>query len=388
MGELRVLSASSDRADLGMLKPVWSALSEAGVGLEVLLTGSHVLDDIAARALLPVGVEAHTAGASLGGTSGLRAAKGMAAIAAAAAEHVSRLGPDVVLIAGDRLDMLPVATATMPFNTPLAHLAGGDLTLGAVDDRIRHALSKLSHLHFTVTAEAARRLYRMGEEPWRVHVSGAPNLDTLSSAERLDAGRFASEVGLPSVDGLRLVTVHPETNAADPLAPARAVLTALDEEPAPTLMTASNTDPGGAEITRMLVEFALGRDWAVFVSSLGARLYANALRHARMMVGNSSSGIIEAPLFGLPVINVGRRQDGRARDGGVRDVPADPHAIAALLREPPSRGVEGSGAGIYGDGRAGERIAAVLATLPERERLLRKDFFEGDAEPYVPWEAM
>ncbi len=383
---LRVLSISSARADVGILAPVWRALVAAkDVELEVMLTGMHASDDGPARAAVPAGVAARTGGADMAGAGAAEASKALAACAAFAGEVYAEAAPDAVLAVGDRLDMLAPVTAAVPFNLPVVHLHGGELTYGAVDDRVRHALTKLAHLHCVSSPEAARRVNRMGEEPWRVHVTGAPGLDELLAQPELDADAFADEIGLPSVDGLRLVTVHAETNAADPAGAAAAVLEALDAAPAPTLITAPNADPGGAEIRARIERFTAERDWAVFRDTLGARLYAAAMRHAAVMVGNSSSALIEAPLFCLAAVNVGGRQDGRARGANVIDCAADAAGVrdalerAATLRPAP-------GASPYGDGRAAPRIAAVLTSLEPRDRLLYKRFAEPGADFAAPWD--
>jgi UDP-hydrolysing UDP-N-acetyl-D-glucosamine 2-epimerase len=372
---IRVVSVSSSRADVGVLAPVWAALA-ARAELHLFLTGMH--QDKAAPAVenVPASAKVHRGGADLGGAGGEKAVAAMAAIAAAAGALYARVSPGAVLVVGDRLDMLPAATASLPFNIPLVHLHGGEVTEGAVDDRIRHALTKLAHMHCVSSDGARRRLLAMGEEAARIVVTGAPGLDTLKAAPPLSAADFAREAGLAGIEGnlpsLRLVTVHPETNAADPLAPLEAVLAALDARPAPTLFTAPNSDPGGAAARRHIEAFVAARGWARFKDNLGSRLYPNALRHAALMLGNSSSGIIEAGLFGLPVINVGARQGGRERGANVVDVPNDAKAVAAALDRlgaTPARATLGTP---YGAGGAGPNVADVILSLPPRATLLAK----------------
>ena len=216
---MRVLSISCGRSDLGILAPVWRALTDqAGVELHVLLTGAHVSDDTAGRAALPEGAVGHTAGADLGGANEATATDAMASILEAAGQLALRLKPDRALVIGDRLDMFPATLGLVPLNVPIVHLHGGELTYGALDDRIRHSITKLAHLHCAATVQAAVRITGMGEEPWRITVTGAPGLDTLIARPALGQDDFARDVGLPSAAGLRLVTVHPETNASAPLA--------------------------------------------------------------------------------------------------------------------------------------------------------------------------
>ena len=314
----------------------------------------------------------HQGGADLGGRTGAEAARAMAAIAEAAGACIAETCPDTVLVVGDRLDMMPAATATVPFNVPLVHLHGGEVTEGAVDDRIRHAVTKLAHLHCVSSKRARERLLGMGEEAWRIHVTGAPGLDTLVVAPRLGRREFLAKVGMAGDDSLRLVTVHPETNAPDPLAPLDAVLSALETRPAPTLITAPNSDPAGADARRRIDTFVARHGWAAFRETLGSTLYPNSLRHAAVMVGNSSSGIIEAGLFGLPVVNVGDRQAGRERGVNVTDVASDVRAVTAALDRLGATPGRCRSWSPYGDGRSGPRVAGVLENVLKCRRLTRK----------------
>ncbi len=370
----RVLSVSSSRADVGILGPVWAALAARDdMELHLFLTGMHRAHDAPEVEGVPVGATVHEGGADLGGDTGSHAADAMASITRAAGDVYAGVAPDLVLVTGDRLDMLPAATATLPFNIPLAHLHGGEVTEGAVDDRVRHAITKLAHLH-CVSSEGARdRLRALGEEDWRITVTGAPGLDTLKAAPEMSAADLAAALELPDTAGLRLVTVHPETNAEDALAPLEAVLGALAARPGLTLFTAPNSDPGGAEMRRRIDAFVAAHDWAHFRDTLGSRLYPNALRHAVLMVGNSSSGVIEAGLFGLPAINVGDRQKGRERGANVVDVPNSTDAVVTALdrfgTEPYYRFPAGTP---YGDGAAGPKVAAVLGDGESRIAGLRR----------------
>ncbi|MBS28105.1 MAG: UDP-N-acetylglucosamine 2-epimerase (hydrolyzing) [Alphaproteobacteria bacterium] len=375
----RILSVSTGRSDVGILAPIWGALAEQPEGeLHILLTGMHRAPGAAEAEGVPASATVHVAGADMGGEEAAAAAEAMASISAATGRVIEETAPDVMLVVGDRLDMLPAALASLPFNLPLVHVHGGEITDGAVDDRIRHALSKLSHLHCVSSQHADTILRAMGEEDWRIKVTGSPTLDTLRAAPTVDAPEFARAVGLPcagdDVEGFRLVTVHPETNSSDPLAPMRSVLEALRAHPGRTLFTAPNSDPGGAQLRRDVEAFCATEAAACFVDTLGPGKYASALRHATLMLGNSSSGIIEAGLFGLPVINVGDRQAGRLRGDNVVDVANDADSVAAVLARMESDPTRHTGGSPYGDGASGPRVADILANLPERQRLLDKVF--------------
>jgi UDP-hydrolysing UDP-N-acetyl-D-glucosamine 2-epimerase len=368
----RLLSISSSRADVGILQPVWrAAANHADSELHIFLTGMHCAAPDA-EIDMPASAQCHRGGADLAGASASDAAHAMASVAAATAECLDSVKPDAVLVVGDRLDMLPAATATVPFNLPLVHLHGGEVTEGALDDRARHAISKLAHLHCVSCESARRRLLAMGEDDTRIRLTGAPGLDTLRAAPELSDTEFAAEIGLSETKGLRLVTVHPETNAAAPLAPLAAVLAALASDPGPILFTAPNSDPGGAEARRRIEDFVAARSNAIFIETLGGRLYPNALRHAAVMLGNSSSGLIEAGLFGLPVIDVGDRQRGRDRGENVRNAPSDAAAVAEVLAELGPEPARVAPVSIYGDGHAGPRVAKAILEVASNIELRRK----------------
>lgn len=368
----RVLSLSSSRADAGILAPVWRAvLDREELELHILLTGMHCREGAPVPAV-PDGATVHQAGADLSGEAGGEVAQAMAAIVDETAGLIAATAPDVLLALGDRLDMVPGVMASLPFNLPIVHLHGGEITEGAVDDRIRNAVSKLSHLHCVASEDARRRLLALDEEDWRITVTGAPGLDALLGAPEQTRSAFAREVGFEETAPFRLVTVHPETNSARPLAPLDAVLDALEAIPTSTLFTAPNSDPGGAEARRRIESFCAGHDWARFVDTLGTQRYASALRYAGVMLGNSSSGLIEAGLFGLPVINVGDRQAGRLRGANVIDIDNDADTVIAMLGRLGPCPVRLSPGTPYGDGNAAPRIADVLSELPERDLLLRK----------------
>ncbi len=384
-----VLSVSTSRADVGILAPVWRLLAaDMAVELHILLTGAHINEPALAEGSVPDAARVHVAGADLAGRRACEAAVAMPEIAAAMVRLIDQIAPDSVLVIGDRLDMLPAAMATLVYNLPIVHLHGGESSEGAIDERVRHAISKLAHLHCAATVDAATRLNRMGEEPWRIHITGASGLDNLLTATELSADELAAELGFSPSDYFILATVHPETNSADPFGPLDAVLGALDATSRPTVITAPNADPGGAEMRARIEAYAAARPWVLFRDTLGTRLYANAMRYAAVMLGNSSSGIVEAGLFGLPVIDVGGRQKGRVRGANVRHCEADAAAITGLLDtvgcsvKRPRRPM----ACLYGDGRAATRIAAVVAeSLMDRERLLAKKFSEEAGIFVAPW---
>jgi UDP-hydrolysing UDP-N-acetyl-D-glucosamine 2-epimerase len=360
---VRIISISSSRADVGILQPVWRALLERGADLTVIATGMHRAADAIPLDLGGICARIVEAGQDLGGCANASASSAMAAIAGDCGRLYQEIGPDMVLLTGDRLDMLPAAVAALPFNLPLVHLHGGEVTEGAIDDRARHAMTQMAHLHCVSSEGARRHIEAMLARPAQIVVTGAPGLDTLLSAPVLERGEFLKQTGLDGIAGadsrFLLATVHPETNALEPQAPLEAVLRGLDELSLPVLFTAPNSDPGGSEMRLRLASWISSRPFAQYIDTLGSRLYPNALRHAGAMVGNSSSGIIEAGLFGLPVINVGGRQKGRERPSNVIDVPNEWAHVASRIREALRCGRQ-SPASTYGDGHSGPRVAGAI----------------------------
>jgi UDP-hydrolysing UDP-N-acetyl-D-glucosamine 2-epimerase len=385
---IRLLSITSSRADVGILKPVWSALIETGrIELHVGITGMHCPNSDYVKSQIPKGAQTHQFGADIGGHYGSYVVQAMSQIQANSADLYARLRPDGILVTGDRMDMFPTAVAAIPFNIPIIHLHGGERTEGAMDDRLRHAMTKLSHLHCVSNADAAGRVCQMGEEASRIVITGAPGLDTMLMVDQIPRVDFFQELGLLDNGPLRLVTVHPETNSTDMLHAGKSVVEALTQTAGPpTIITAPNSDPGGNELMALMTGFCQQAPNTVFRATLGAHLYVNAMRHAAVMIGNSSSGIIEAPLFGLPVINVGNRQLGRLQGPNVRNCESDVPQIIDQLNEILAGHPNQNAASYpYGDGAAASRIANAILDQDDLESLLNKSFADDTAKFVNPW---
>ena len=297
------------------------------------------------------------------------------------APALAELAPDCVLIVGDRVELLAVAAAALPLRIPLAHVSGGEVTEGAIDEQVRHALSKLAHLHFVSSEEHAARLRQMGEEPWRITVTGDPALDLVATTERLGREELSRRLGLALERPLLLVTHHPTT--LSPLSAGEEVgrlLEALAEVDATLVFTAPNADAGSRDIRAAVERFVASRPQRrTLVVSLGQPAYYSLLAVADAMVGNSSSGIWEAPSFDLPVVDVGDRQRGRLRAANVIDVACETAAIGDGIRRALDPSFRASLAGLvnpYGDGRATERITAALRAAESGTTLLRKRFVD------------
>ena len=291
------------------------------------------------------------------------------------ADCLGQMRPDLLLLIADRYEMLAPASVALALRIPIAHIEGGEISEGAIDDAVRHALTKMSHIHFTSTCAARDRVIAMGEEEWRVHRAGAPSIDhlsrnTLYTREQLEQ-QLHTELKCPSA----VVAYHPVTIARDTTREADELFAALQELPGQILFCYPNADAGSRELIERTYQFLERRpDARVFVN-LPALTYWSLLRQADLMIGNSSSGIMETPSFALPTINVGMRQQGRERARNVLDALPDKTDILAKAAFARSQEFRCSLDGMqnpYGDGHASEKIVSVLTSVPLGEQLLVK----------------
>jgi UDP-hydrolysing UDP-N-acetyl-D-glucosamine 2-epimerase len=285
--------------------------------------------------------------------------------------------PDVVLLLGDRIEILAAAAACLPLRIPVAHVHGGESTLGLIDDQIRHAVTKLSHLHFVSTEAYARRLRSMGEEPWRISVSGAAGIEYIRKLEPVPPADLAARLQLNWAEPVFLFTYHPVTLQPERAArDLREVLAAVGSIPGQWIVTGSNSDSGGRRLWRQIQEFSK-RPGVRVVDSLGQRAYLSLMSRAIAVVGNSSSGIIEAPSLGIPTVNIGDRQGGRIRGASVIDVAPDRGEIVRAVSKAASAAFRAKAArsrNPYEHGDASATIVRVLARLPDRRTLIEKRF--------------
>lgn len=380
-----VMVATTGRADYGLLRPVFRALERSrGVTARWLVTGGHLqrrlgltIRDIE-RDGVRRSIDTVTLGAASDSPAGIATSIGRGVMGAA--RLFARRRPDILLVLGDRFETLAIVAAALPFNIVVAHVHGGERTEGAIDEGIRHAITKMSHLHFVSNREHGRRVRQMGEQAWRIIVSGAPGLDAVRGLKPTTAAALTRRLGVDVCRRTLLVTYHPETlRPGRALAHFQAVLAALDRLGAPVVFTIPNADIGRSRLQAALDKAVARRaDWTV-VSSLGQQDYFSLLTHVGAMVGNSSSGLIEAPSFGLPVVNVGDRQRGRVRARNVIDVAPTAQAVEAAIRRALRPAFRRSLRGLrnpYGAGGAAARIARRLATVSLDDRLIVKTFVD------------
>jgi UDP-hydrolysing UDP-N-acetyl-D-glucosamine 2-epimerase len=291
------------------------------------------------------------------------------------ADCLGRMRPDLLLLIADRYEMLAPACVALALRIPVAHIEGGEISEGAIDDAVRNALTKLSHLHFTSTEGARARVIAMGEEDWRVHRAGAPSLDHLRRSELLSREELDAQLTIRLSPPTIVIGYHPTTIARDTTREAAALFAALEHIPGQLLFCYPNADAGSRSLIERTRSYLRERgDGRIFVN-LAPITYWSLLRHADLLLGNSSSGIMEAASFELPAVNIGMRQRGREHGHNVLDAAATVESILDCVQRASSpqfrrslRGMENP----YGDGRAAERIVSILASVQLGEELLIK----------------
>lgn len=313
-----VCIATSTRADWGILRPLAEALRDSGrVRLQILATNMHLMDTYGHTIdeILAAGFEVDArVPMPDAGDSPEKRAEAMGVCLGGTAAALGRLKPDALLLLGDRYEMMAVASASAVMGIPIIHLHGGEISEGAVDDSLRHAITKLSTLHLTATDEYRRRVIQLGEHPDRVVNTGALGVWNLMNQPRISRAELCGSLGLDASVPFAVVTFHPAT--LDRVAPAercRAMVEALDRFPQLNIIaTYPNNDAGNEEIIEVLKQWAARSAGRVaLVKTLGMHRYLSAISMAAVVVGNSSSAIIEVPAAGTPAVNIGIRQRGR-----------------------------------------------------------------------------
>jgi UDP-N-acetylglucosamine 2-epimerase (non-hydrolysing)/GDP/UDP-N,N'-diacetylbacillosamine 2-epimerase (hydrolysing) len=283
--------------------------------------------------------------------------------------------PDILLLIADRYEMLAPASVALALRIPIAHIEGGEISEGAIDDAVRNALTKMSHIHFTSTCEARRRIIALDEEEWRVHHAGAPSLDHLRRTLLHSFEQLQSLLNIQLEKSSILVAYHPVTIARDTLQEADALFAALASLPEQLLFCYPNADAGSRNLIARTRSFVASRKNSHVFVNLDALNYWSLLRQVDVLLGNSSSGIMETPSFALPTVNVGLRQQGRERARNIIDAAPNAHAILEALRRAQSSEFRESLRGManpYGDGTASEKIVQVLTTVALSQALLMK----------------
>jgi UDP-hydrolysing UDP-N-acetyl-D-glucosamine 2-epimerase len=386
----RICVVTGSRAEYGLLFWIIHDLSrDPEVELQLVVTGMHLSPEFGRTVQVieqdgfPIAERVETL-VSSDGAAGITKSIGLGVMGFG--DAFVRLRPDIIVLLGDRFEIFAAAQAALVLNVPVAHIAGGDTTEGSIDEAMRHSITKMAHIHFVTNEQAARRVRQMGEDPASVHVVGSPGLDNLRRMDLLDRKRLAQQLGCHFRKHNLLVTFHPVTlepvSGRDHFDVLLKVLAGLGSDFG-LFFTRPNADAGGRIFSQMLDAWAAGRDNVHVSTSLGQLHYLSLLAHVDAMVGNSSSGLYEAPSLHVPTVDIGDRQRGRLASDSVIHCEPTSDAIRSAINEALHRDCSRT-VNPYGDGRSTERIIAELKRVPEPQRLLKKRFHlmeTGNVEP-------
>ncbi len=385
MSHLTIAVVTTSRADWGHVEPVLRQMIHCG-GIETqLIVGGAHLEDQFGRTIDCIQKAGYEVAAQVpflsDDDSDLAMGEAIGHATVGFAQVLAQLRPGILLLIADRFEMLAPASAAMALRIPIAHIEGGEISEGAIDQQVRDALTKMSHLHLVPTEDARERVIAMGEDPWRVTVTGAPSLDHLVLDELPDREEVETSLAMPLHPSPVVVAFHPTTMHRNTTDEAEVFFEAIESCPRPLVFCFPNADAGYRRIIEMATGICNRRTDAVLRVNLDHLLYWSLLREAACLAGNSSSGIMEAASLGLPVVNVGIRQQGRTRAPNIIDAPAERGAIqdamSQALSEPFRASLEGM-VNPYGDGHAAEAIVSCLASVDLGDALLIKRCVVGD----------
>ena len=375
----KIAVITGTRAEYGILKPVLNAIKEhPNLELSLIVIGMHLLEESGCT-IKDIEKDGFKIEAKIEGLynedSGACMAKSVGQGIIKLSEVLDKIKPDILLLLGDRGEMLAGAVAAIYMNIPLAHIHGGEVS-GNVDESIRHAITKLAHIHFCATKESAERIIKMGEKPSNVFVIGAPGLDTILNTNLVEPSELAKKYNLDLSKPLLLVMQHPVTvEVEDASHQIRETLEAIYDLKYQTILIYPNADAGGRKMIEVIKEYEKYSFIKTF-KSISHQDYISLMKIASVMIGNSSSGIIEAPSLGLSVVNIGSRQKGRQRAENVIDVDYNKEkikdAIKKALYDEKFKKKARSCRNPYGNGRASLRIVEILNKIKIDKKLLQK----------------
>jgi UDP-hydrolysing UDP-N-acetyl-D-glucosamine 2-epimerase len=375
----RICVVTGSPADYGLLRRLVAMLhADPEIDLDLAVTGMHLSEEygLTVEAIEKDGVPiSERIDIELSNDSPTGVARSVGLGISGFTRFFSRTEPDVVVVLGDRFEILAASIAALLCAVPLAHIAGGDVTEGAFDESIRHSITKMAHVHFVTHELAARRVRQLGEDPELVFEVGSPGIDEILRLEPLGRAALESDLGCRFRARNLLLTFHPVTREAGAEKQLGALLEALDQlgDDVGLFFTRPNADPGNRLYARMLDEWIAQHDNARAFHSLGQRRYLSLMAEVDAVVGNSSSGLYEAPSFRIPTVNVGSRQMGRLAAESVIHCRATAKEILAAIEEAFEMDCSAT-VNPYGDGHGAERIVAILKGLPDLRALLKKRF--------------
>lgn len=388
MKRRKICVVTTSRADFGLLRGVMLEIrNDPALQLQVIASGMHLVREFGStwQEIEANGIRIHKKiGMGMRGNSNAANLKSISIGITRFAAAFQELKPLIVVLLGDRFELLAPAISALMLGVPVAHIHGGELSEGAIDDTVRHAITKMASLHFAATETYRRRIIQMGESPKRVFNFGAPGLDQIRNCRLFTKAQLEEDLCINFRKPVALVTYHPATrDAGSTEAQVRALLNALKASGLIAVFSMANADAQGALINKKLrAACAQHPERFRWFPHLGHQRYLSLLKYVAVMVGNSSSGLTEAPSFRLPVVNIGDRQKGRTRAANVIDVPGDEAAIRKGIKRALSAGFRTTLRGMrnpydrFHDGRTSARIRDVLRDVVLTDDLLKKHFYD------------
>ncbi|MFM8248528.1 MAG: UDP-N-acetylglucosamine 2-epimerase [Acidimicrobiaceae bacterium] len=379
----KICVVTGTRAEYGLLHRLLQILkNDPQIELQLVVTGSHLspshgmtVNEIESDGFVPVA----KLSVDLSDDSKLATVKAMADVTSKVAETFSSLKPDVVVLLGDRYEILAAAQAALILDIPVAHIHGGETTSGAFDDSIRHAITKMSSLHFVAAEDYARRVVQLGEQPNSVLNVGSLGVENALANKLLNKSDLSKALNVELKNPLLLVTYHPTTRSTMSVTEEiDQVLSALENFSYCTIVfTGVNADPGNAEVSSRIAKF-VQRDTRLrsLHASLGQIRYLSLLNLCDVVIGNSSSGIIEAPSFGKPTVNIGNRQDGRLRADSIIDASVAKQKIQTAIETALSPTWRERCAKTVSSYKSNNTAQHIADTLKNAELNLNKTFFD------------
>ena len=381
MSKKKICIVTATRAEYGILKPLIRRLfAETGWQLQLVVTGTHLVEELGSTVWeieedrFPIyrKIPIYEKGDSPRAVSMM-----MANALRGFAEYFEQEKPDLLIVLGDRTELLAICAAALNERIPIAHIHGGELTYGAVDDSIRHAVSKMSYLHFAAAEEYRKRIIQLGEHPARVFNVGALGVENILQEELLDRKQLAQSVGMPETGDYAVVTFHPVTLEGNPRSQVEQLCRVMREKTDLFfLVTKANADAGGRLINQYMEQEAEKSSNIMVVASLGMKRYLSAVSDARFVLGNSSSGMIEVPSLGVPTVNIGDRQRGRIMAESIISCMPEYDSMKAAVEKALHMKCSGYRSP-YGDGTASEQITRIIRKFLDGEHQdTKKEFYD------------
>ena len=378
----KITIISSTRAEYGILKPLIIKLKHtSSFETQLILTGSHLVEKLGNTYLEAEedGIEIYKKiSINTEGNTDYDTSLIMANALMEFGKYFQEEKSDLLIVLGDRTEILAICAAAMNAHVPIAHLHGGELTQGAIDDNVRHAITKMSYLHFASAEEYRKRIIQMGEEPERVFCVGALGVENILKEELLDRKTLGENVNFPAEKDYAVVTFHPVTmEPGTAEKQVRELFLAMRQKTELFyLITKANADAGGTRINEFMERETVKYSNMKLVSSLGMKRYLSTVKYARFVLGNSSSGIIEAPSLGVPTVNIGDRQKGRIMADSV--ISCEPGCQSILDAMELAMHMEpGEYQSPYGTGNTSDQIVRIIKEFLEKEKMnLKKQFFD------------